>query len=64
MFVCEACGMVLDRDHNAASNLLLEALRKELLSVRQEVTPVEWKALAVSMEPVKLPTLKQEPTSI
>jgi len=26
-FVCEACGMVRDRDHNAAINLLLEALR-------------------------------------
>jgi putative transposase len=26
-FVCEACGMVIDRDHNAALNLLSEALR-------------------------------------
>jgi putative transposase len=26
-FVCEACGMVLDRDHHAALNLLQEALR-------------------------------------
>jgi putative transposase len=26
-FVCEACGIVLDRDHNAALNLLSEALR-------------------------------------
>lgn len=26
-FVCEACGTVLDRDHNAAINLLREALR-------------------------------------
>ena len=26
-YVCEACGMVLDRDHNAAINLLFEALR-------------------------------------
>ncbi len=26
-FVCEACGMVLERDHNAAINLLHEALR-------------------------------------
>lgn len=26
-FICEACGTVLDRDHNAALNLLHEALR-------------------------------------
>jgi putative transposase len=31
-FVCEACGMVLDRDQNAAMNLLNEALRTTVSS--------------------------------
>ncbi|MCG2782949.1 MAG: transposase [Candidatus Altiarchaeales archaeon] len=37
---CPACGLVMDRDHNAAINILNKAL-KEVGSVRPELTPVE-----------------------
>jgi len=53
-FVCETCGVVLDRDVNAAMNL------KQLGRVTPEVTPVEMEALARPRGRVKLPSLKQE----
>jgi len=37
---CPSCGLVMDRDHNAAINILNKAL-KEVGSVRPELTPVE-----------------------
>jgi len=37
---CPACGLVMDRDHNAAINILNKAL-KEVGSVRPKLTPVE-----------------------
>ena len=41
---CPACGLVMDRDHNAAINILNKAL-KEVGSVRPELTPVEMRPL-------------------
>jgi len=37
---CPSCGLVMDRDHNAAINILNKAL-KEVGAVRPELTPVE-----------------------
>ena len=51
-YVCEKCGMVLDRDTNAAINILAEALFIELNLrfntdvARRKFTPVEIVALA------------------
>ena len=41
---CPACGFVIDRDHNAAINILNKALL-EVGSVRPELTPVEMRPL-------------------
>jgi len=41
---CPACGLVMDRDHNAAINILNKAL-KEVGSVRPELTPAEMRPL-------------------
>ena len=41
---CPACGLVIDRDHNAAINILNKALL-EVPSVRGELTPVETRPL-------------------
>jgi len=41
---CPHCGLVMDRDHNAAINILNKAL-KEVGSVRSELTPVEMRPL-------------------
>ena len=46
---CPACGLVMDRDHNAAINILNKAL-KEVGSVRPELTPVEMKPLLHPMD--------------
>ena len=40
-YVCDACGMLMDRDLNAAINLEQCWLRLELPRVPREVTPVE-----------------------
>ena len=40
-YVCDACGMRMDRDLNAAINLEQCWLRLELPRVPREVTPVE-----------------------
>jgi len=48
-FVCESCGMVIDRDLNAAINLRNYGLNK-LRAVSPEVTPVDKKALVFSNE--------------
>lgn len=45
VYVCESCGVVIDRDHNAAINLKNYGLEK-LRMVSPEVTPVDKKALA------------------
>jgi putative transposase len=44
-FVCEHCGLVIDRDHNAAINLKNFGL-EQLRVVSPEVTPMDKKALA------------------
>jgi len=41
---CPDCGLVMDRDHNAAINILNKALQ-EVGSVRPELTPVEMRPL-------------------
>ena len=41
---CPHCGLVMDRDHNAAINILNKALQ-EVGSVRPELTPVEMRPL-------------------
>ena len=46
-FICENCGMVIDRDLNAAINLRNYGL-KQLRAVSPEVTPVDKKALVYS----------------
>ena len=45
---CPTCGLVMDRDHNAAKNILNKALQ-EVGSVRPELTPVEMRPLLPPM---------------
>ena len=45
---CLSCGLVIDRDHNAAINILNKALL-EVGSVRSELTPVEMRPLLHQM---------------
>ena len=60
-FACTACGLVLDRDENAAINLRAYGLR--LPEGLGEVTPVERKALATAPAAAKPASLKQEATA-
>jgi transposase len=46
-YVCEKCGLVIDRDLNAAINLRNYGL-KQLRAVSPEVTPVDRGALVYS----------------
>jgi transposase len=46
-YICESCGLVIDRDLNAAINLRNYGL-KQLRVVNPEVTPVDKKALVYS----------------
>lgn len=54
-FICEECGLVLDRDTNAAINILAEALFNELNKrfntdiARRKFTPADLVALASSL---------------
>jgi putative transposase len=59
VYDCDVCGLVLDRDENAAINLRKLALLPEGLG---EVTPVERKALASASAAAKPASLKQEAT--
>jgi hypothetical protein len=59
---CDACGVSLDRDENAAINL--RRLGMAGLPVdRREVTPVERKALTFASASVKPASMKQEATA-
>ena len=62
-FDCASCGLVLDRDENAAINLrraVLDGLPEGL----REVTPVERRALAPAMlDGAKPASAKQEATA-
>ena len=59
-YECDACGLVLNRDENAALNLRRLAQLPEGL---REVTPVERKALALAPASVKPASRKQEATA-
>jgi putative transposase len=62
-FDCNACGLSLDRDENAAINLRrygLNALASELPEGLREVTPVGEEGSGPSMAGVKPASLKQE----
>lgn len=54
-FICEECGLVIDRDTNAAINILAEALFNELYKrfntdiARRKFTPADLVALASSL---------------
>ena len=54
-FICEECGLVIDRDTNAAINILAEALFNELNKrfntdvARRKFTPADLVALATSL---------------
>ena len=54
-FICEECGLVIDRDTNAAINILAEALFNELHKrfntdiARRKFTPADLVALATSL---------------
>jgi len=50
---CPTCGLVMDRDHNAARNILNKALL-EVGSVRPELTPVEMRPLLHPMDGASL----------
>jgi putative transposase len=62
VFDCDACGVSLDRDENAAINLRRLGLAG-LPVDRREVTPVERKALALASASVKPASVKQEATA-
>lgn len=53
-WTCPQCGIVHDRDKNAAQNL------KQLGAASSEVTPVDLEALASGCNEAKLPRAKQE----
>lgn len=53
-FCCPCCGLVIDRDHNAALNL------KQIGEAIPESTPAEMKALVGLSGPTKPSSLKQE----
>jgi putative transposase len=61
-FECDACGLFVDRDENAAINLRKLALA-QLPEGLREVTPVERKALALGSTSVKPASPKQEATA-
>ena len=66
-FRCSACGLVLDRDENAAINLRRygpRAVSGELPEGLGEVTPAERKALTPAvLDGVKPISMKQEATA-
>ena len=63
VYSCDRCGLVLDRDANAAINLRRLALA-QLPEGFGEVTPVERKALALAVSGVEPASPKQEATQI
>lgn len=62
IFDCDACGLSLDRDENAAINLRRLGLA-QLPEGLRKVTPVERKALALAPAKVKPASEKQEATA-
>jgi transposase len=69
-FRCEACGLVMNRDRNAAANLAAWAEGATMAAARAPVrqaggrvtTPLEGKALAVAAATAKPAPMKEEPT--
>jgi putative transposase len=62
LYTCDACGLALDRDENAAINLRRLGLAR-LPEGLGEVTPVERKALTLASATVKPASAKQEATA-
>ena len=63
VYECDVCGLVLDRDENAAINLRRLGLREaQLPEGLGEITPVERKALASAPAAAKPASKKQEAT--
>ena len=69
-FKCEACGLVMNRDRNAAANLAAWAESATMAAARapdrqaggRVTTPLEGKALAVAAATAKPAPMKEEPT--
>jgi putative transposase len=69
-FRCEACGLVMDRDRNAAANLAAWAETASVATAQapdrqaggRVTTPLEGKALVVASATTKPAPMKEEPT--
>ena len=68
VFVCPKCGQIIDRDQNAAINMLRYGGLGNLGQDMSEVTPVEWKTAARTMGCshvlISQATVKQETQSL
>ena len=64
VFRCDACGLIMDRDRNAAANLAAWAERARAWTAKRAARspmPLEGKALAVGLTAAKPAPWKEEP---